>query len=637
MHNEKSHVYQPAEAILIATVVCAEILTQLLFRQYGYLRDELYYIAIGDGWNFTNLDMPPLSPLYLRLFTSVLGHSVGVVHFASSLCSACTMALGCLITREFGGKIYALLLTGVFLLLSGFKIFGSIFTYDSAGNFLSVAALYFVVRALKEDNPRFWIPAGLLLGTGILNKLTVLFLGFGIALSLLLVSQRSLFRSRWIWIAGACAMPFAIPFLVWQTEHGWYFLDFAAQYTGEASYRASFPAFFWNQVLPNNFLLFPVWFAGLLLLLFSPRWKIYRLFGICYVILYLLFFVLHTPFYFLMPLYAVLISAGSTWIEQRLVKPGRAPATVTIGRAAIPLVYIAGSLPLLPLAFPILPVEQLVTYVAKLGVNAGIKTNNSTEGVLPQHFADRFGWDDMVREIAAVYHRRAPGETGGVGILTGNWGEAGAVHIHRAKYGLPEPISTEGWFYFHTLQTHTFRPAYVSIGVSLNRLKEAFSTVAMDGVFRNPYCMPYEDGLPVYFCSDPKCDLRRRWLIEHHMDQDFRKYMDTAGVERAIDYYQALKRQDPSTLLFTERQLNSLGYEYLHRGMIDAAIALFTLNVAEYPESSNVYDSLGEAYFRKGEYDLAAKFYGESLRRDPANANAREYLKKLAGPAGVGH
>ena len=88
--------------------------------------------------------------------------------------------------------------------------------------------------------------------------------------------------------------------------------------------------------------------------------------------------------------------------------------------------------------------------------------------------------------------------------------------------------------------------------------------------------------------------------------------------------------------MFTEIQINTLGYKCLRKGRTDEAIALFALNVEEHPDSSNVYDSLGEAYFTKGEYELSAKYYKESLKRNPANANTlhkfQETAKKL--PAG---
>ena len=59
------------------------------------------------------------------------------------------------------------------------------------------------------------------------------------------------------------------------------------------------------------------------------------------------------------------------------------------------------------------------------------------------------------------------------------------------------------------------------------------------------------------------------------------------------------------------------------------SIAVFKVNVEFYPKSSNVYDSLGEAYMANGDKALAIANYKKSLELDPANSNAREVLKKL--------
>jgi predicted Zn-dependent protease len=74
---------------------------------------------------------------------------------------------------------------------------------------------------------------------------------------------------------------------------------------------------------------------------------------------------------------------------------------------------------------------------------------------------------------------------------------------------------------------------------------------------------------------------------------------------------------------------NSLGYTLLSDRQTAEAIAVFQRNVEEYPQSSNVYDSLGEAYMKSGEKKPAIENYEKSLRLDPKNANAVEMLKKL--------
>jgi tetratricopeptide (TPR) repeat protein len=78
-----------------------------------------------------------------------------------------------------------------------------------------------------------------------------------------------------------------------------------------------------------------------------------------------------------------------------------------------------------------------------------------------------------------------------------------------------------------------------------------------------------------------------------------------------------------------EATLNRLGYMLLSVGKTPEAIAVFQRNVLEYPQSGNVYDSLGEAYMKAGQKGLAIQNYEKSLQLDPKNQNAVEMLKKL--------
>jgi tetratricopeptide (TPR) repeat protein len=78
-----------------------------------------------------------------------------------------------------------------------------------------------------------------------------------------------------------------------------------------------------------------------------------------------------------------------------------------------------------------------------------------------------------------------------------------------------------------------------------------------------------------------------------------------------------------------EGQLNSLGYRLLGNNKLKEAIEIFKFVVLEYPESYNAYDSLGEAYMRAGEKDLAIRNYEKSLELNPKNENAKKMLENL--------
>jgi hypothetical protein len=99
----------------------------------------------------------------------------------------------------------------------------------------------------------------------------------------------------------------------------------------------------------------------------------------------------------------------------------------------------------------------------------------------------------------------------------------------------------------------------------------------------------------------------------------------------AINKYHDLKKNHYDEYNFKENQLNSLGYQLLQFGKIDQAIAVLKLNAESYPESFNVYDSLGEAYMIKGNKEEAIFNYDKSLKLNPKNKNAEENIKKLKG------
>ncbi|HTY59459.1 MAG TPA: hypothetical protein VMF59_11615, partial [Bacteroidota bacterium] len=147
--------------------------------------------------------------------------------------------------------------------------------------------------------------------------------------------------------------------------------------------------------------------------------------------------------------------------------------------------------------------------------------------------------------------------------------------------------------------------------------------------FTNPHCMPDENNNSIYYCTGPKYDLRRYWIVVYRMDPGFTDALKRGGVDSAVAYYYQRKTQDPGVILFTEQQMNSLGYSYLSRKQAKEAIALFRLNVEAYPGSFNVYDSLGEALMADGQYSLSVQNYERSLELNPGNDNGRRKLEEL--------
>jgi CubicO group peptidase (beta-lactamase class C family) len=101
------------------------------------------------------------------------------------------------------------------------------------------------------------------------------------------------------------------------------------------------------------------------------------------------------------------------------------------------------------------------------------------------------------------------------------------------------------------------------------------------------------------------------------------------NLEATIKYYQYMKARGFANLRHDANTLNNFGYSLLEAKKLQDAIRIFQLNVAEFPENANVYDSLGEAYMDAGQRDLAIQNYERSLKLNPKNDNAVAKLKQL--------
>lgn len=99
--------------------------------------------------------------------------------------------------------------------------------------------------------------------------------------------------------------------------------------------------------------------------------------------------------------------------------------------------------------------------------------------------------------------------------------------------------------------------------------------------------------------------------------------------EKGLKAYQKAKTDDPNHPSLSEDYLNRLGYNLLNQKDFTKAIAIFRVNTLLYPNSGNVYDSLGEAYMNTGEKDKAKQNYQKALELDPKNENAAQILKTL--------
>lgn len=109
----------------------------------------------------------------------------------------------------------------------------------------------------------------------------------------------------------------------------------------------------------------------------------------------------------------------------------------------------------------------------------------------------------------------------------------------------------------------------------------------------------------------------------------FLDLLQNGEIDRAEAEYFRTQKEFPNWKIFSEERLNSMGYQLLGKGDVANAIRVFKLNVAAYPESFNVYDSLGEAYLKEGDNENGIWNYKKSLELNPDNDNARQVLSQM--------
>ena len=365
---------------------------------------------------------------------------------------------------------------------------------------------WILVRMIKEQKPRMWLIFGIVVGLGLLTKLTIAFFVLALIIGLLLSQERKLLFQRWLIYGGLIAAGMTIPFLVWQAQHGFPVLEFTGAYASGKTFQAGTVDFFVQQILTNDPVALPLWLGGLYFLFFVPAGRPYRAFGWAYVLLYAFFMILKAKFYWLTPAYPMLFASGAYGL-QRFVE--RLPRARWFQPAYLGVLALT-SLLLVPFAIPILPPDAFIRANAILGGVGEVKQESLQSSALPQNYADRYGWREMVAAVKQAYDTLSPTEQAEACILTRNYGEAGAIDYYGPALGLPRAISGHNSYYVWGPRGCSGK-VIISIGRPLTDLVGSFESVEAGPAWKCQYCMPYENGTPIFIARGLMYPMQEAW------------------------------------------------------------------------------------------------------------------------------
>ena len=493
----------PGTAIALALAMFA--LELVAITQYDYFRDELYYLASTRYPAAGYVDHPPLSILVLTAWTAVAGDSLVALRLPPAVNGAAAVLIAVLLCVRFRGGRFAQILTGLAVIFCGYLAIHHYYSMNTFDLLFWALAFLLVDRLVERDSRRDWLLLGLVLGLGLLNKISVLWLGAGLLVGLLLSRHRRLLATPGPWLAGLLAAALFSPYLFWQLRHGWPTLEFMENAATGKMVSLSPLEFFSGQVRYMNPLHVPLWLLGLGALLLAPRLASRRIFAWIYLtVVAILLWAGQSKSFYLGPAYPPLLAAGAVTLERLLGRPRRA-----WGRPVVAAAMLAGGIALTPLALPILPPESFVRYTETIGMRPRAEERHAATE-LPQQYADMFGWREMAAAVAEVWQGLPAADRERCVIFAQNYGEAGAIDLFGRRLGLPGAISGHNSYWFWGPGERSGEVAIV-IGSSLEENLEFFEEVTRVATHRHRYAMPYETELPIFVARHPRRSWAEAW------------------------------------------------------------------------------------------------------------------------------
>jgi 4-amino-4-deoxy-L-arabinose transferase-like glycosyltransferase len=505
---DSHHLRAGGIGVLLGLALADFVAHMLVSNNYGYFRDELYYIEAGRYLAFGYVDFPPFIALVAKVLDVLAGDALWAIHIVPALATALIVFVTGLMARELGGGRFAQFLAALASLAAvTFLAVGSLFSMDALDELWWVLASYVLILVLKRDDGRLWLLFGLITGVGLATKVTMLFFGFSVAVGLLVSPARGHIRTKWPWLGGAIALAFLLPYLLWNAANGWPTLEFFGNYEGSGGPLE----FLLGQVPGMNPFTLPLSFAGLWFYLVTREGRPYRALGWTFVILVVVLALLAAKPYTLSPAYPTLFAGGAIVFEQLYGRARR-----ILRPLYVVLLLLSGVL-LAPLAMPILPPATFASTYGSLSGTTNAAAGQEAQGVFPQPLGDRFGWENMTKTVASAYDGLPARERYGACIFTSNYGEASALNFLGARYGLPQAVSGHNAYFLWGPDGCTGE-AMITVGVPREQIERGYAAVGKAATINCRYCMPEENGVPVYVATKPKAPIGRLWPETKHYE-----------------------------------------------------------------------------------------------------------------------
>jgi dolichyl-phosphate-mannose-protein mannosyltransferase len=488
-------------AAVVATAVAFVHLVSA--GRYGFFANELYFIVCGRHPAFGYVDQPPLVPL-LAAATQIAGINVWLLRLPAVVPAVALVPLVVAFVQLLGGSRRAAWLAAIAAAVSPMITAMSAALSTSTFEPLAFTAVaYLVSRGVLLGESRAYWWAGVIAGIALEAKYGIVFWLLGIALGLVLFSDRSVWRSRDFWIGAGIAALLALPNAAWQLAHGLPFLELVRN-DNAGNLTGSPLRFLLDQLFLVNFLLAPLWIAGIIAPFASKRMASARFLSVAFVGTAVLVVATHGKDYYLAGAYPTMFSVGAV-------------ACTRLWRWLVVLwvvIATANGALALPFVLPLDPPARLAEMLARMNFRPPPMEKACLGAPLGCIFSMEFGWEEVAQRTSDVYAALPLADRATAAVLASTYAEAAAIDIFGKN--LPPALSGNNQYYLWGPRGYG-GSVVIAVGFEPSALAAFCGSAKLAARYgSSPYAMPYERNRPIVICRNMRPSLAARWSEFKH-------------------------------------------------------------------------------------------------------------------------
>ena len=500
MYQNRRSTYTNFILIFVAIKV---VLNMVAMPHFGFQRDELLHLALGDHLAWGYKEVPPVIALLARVSTTIFGDSIFATRIFSTIFAGLIIWFTGLITVELGGRKFAITLACLAMIFSpAFVATQYLFQPVVFDQFWWVLTVYLIIKYINSSSVKYLYFIGIAVGLGLLTKYTMGFFAIALIGGLLITKQRRLLFNKHVLGAILVALILFLPNIIWQYQHHLPVITHMKTLRSSQLDYIKPGDFISQQIMVNGIALF-LWLTGFFFLIFSFKLRKYQFLAFAYILIFLFLLEMSGKNYYLFGAYPMLFAAGGYAFE-RWIKNGYVLRTIVIMLFTLPNVL------LLPMLLPVLPLNQTLAVFRFSDKHLPILSfaaiwEDHKKHLTTQDYGDMLGWDELAKKVADTYHTLTPDQQKQTIIIADNYGEAGAIHHYGKQYNLPDAISLDSSFALWAPGSISAR--YIIFvddndGNNAKKIAPAVDSCQKTGSIDNP--LAREIGTGIYLFTQPK-------------------------------------------------------------------------------------------------------------------------------------